>query len=188
MTLDKFKIEIQKFSNKIREYRTLLSNSRDDLVRIVRNHEEIDEQRAGLNIQYGSLSKYIKKIGNYPMRSDVGGGPYPVYENALSAGILQRVGPCLDVVIQDLEFIIGKLNNMTEIEFEKEFSKKQNHHYISAGGNITAGGDIFVGDKRIEDDNKKIIKWYEKWWFKFLIFPIVTGFVVIYLANFLISK
>jgi len=117
--------KITEFYEQLKAYRKLLSGSRDSMVQIVRNHEEIAAERSDLNRKYGSLERYIKKFGNYPMRSDVGGGPYPVYEVGLSTDILQRRGPCIDATIQDLEFILGRLENMTNENFEEKRNPKE---------------------------------------------------------------
>ena len=115
--------KITEFYEKIKAYRSLLSNSTDSMVNIYKNIDEISKQRSNLNIIYGGLSKYIKKIGNNPMRSDIGGGPYPIYETGLSNDILQRRGPCIDAIIQDLEYILGQLNTMDEEEYQGKFDK-----------------------------------------------------------------
>ncbi len=118
MTIDQLKEKIEEFYHQIKSYRELLSQSRDSTVQIVRNRDEINQNRSELSKKYGALSKYIKNIGNYPLRSDVGGGPYPVYVTALSTDILQRRGPCIDAVIQDLEYILGRLESLSEEEFD----------------------------------------------------------------------
>lgn len=116
--------KIESFYESLKAYRELLSKSRDAMVRIVRNGPELEEMRSDLNRTYGALSKYIKKLGNYPMRSDVGGGPYPVYEIGLSADILQRRGPCIDAAIQDLEYILGRLEDMSDDDLDNLLAPK----------------------------------------------------------------
>lgn len=125
------KSKIEDFYEALRAYRELLSQSRDAMVRIVRNGPELERMRSNLNRNYGILSKYIKRIGNYPMRSDVGGGPYPVYEIGLSADILQRRGPCIDAAVQDLEYILGRLEDLSEEEFDSIMIPRQQEEKVS---------------------------------------------------------
>lgn len=125
------KSKIESFYEVLKAYRELLSQSRDAMVRIVRNGPELEKMRSDLNRNYGILSKYIKKLGNYPMRSDVGGGPYPVYEIGLSADILQRRGPCIDGAIQDLEYILGRLEDLSEEEFDSIMTPRQHEQETS---------------------------------------------------------
>jgi len=115
MKKEEIKDKIEEFHGKIYEYRELLSKSRDHImVRIIDNVKQIEELRSDLNRKLGALSKYIKKLGHNPYSSDIGGGPYPVYETALSSDILQRRGPCIDMALQDLDYIIGRIENMSE--------------------------------------------------------------------------
>ena len=119
MTLDQLKTNISEFKQKVQEFRYLLAKSRDSVMPEIRkNHQEIAQMRSELNAGYGKLEKFIKKFGNNPRMSD-GVNPivYPVYSNAFSNDILLRVGPSVDAVIQDLDYIEGKLNGMTESEF-----------------------------------------------------------------------
>ena len=125
MKMEEIKSKIEEFHETMRGYRDLLSKSRDNMVRIVRNGQQIEEMRSDLNRKLGALSKYIKKLGHNPYSSDIGGGPYPVYETALSNDILQRRGPCIDMALQDLDYIIGRLENMSEEEFNDIFSPRK---------------------------------------------------------------
>jgi len=125
MKKEEIKSKIEGFHGAMRAYRDLLSKSRDAMVRIVRNGQQIEEMRSDLNRKLGALSKYIKKLGHNPYSSDIGGGPYPVYETALSNDILQRRGPCIDMALQDLDYIIGRLENMSEEEFDDIFSPRK---------------------------------------------------------------
>ena len=125
ITKEELQKEISEFYNGVVVYRDLLSKSYNQFVRIIKNHEELEKMRSDLSRGYGALSKYIKQIGNYPMRSDVGGGPYPVYEIAFSKDILQRRGPCIESVIQDLEYMVGVLDGISENEFSSLFIKEE---------------------------------------------------------------
>lgn len=112
MTTDELQQSMSGFLTRVKEYRTLLSNSRDATANIVANQKEIDEIRSKLIREYGGLEAYIKTFGNDPKRSDVGGGPYPVYKTAFSNDILQRRGPCIDAVVDDLNYILGRFNHI----------------------------------------------------------------------------
>lgn len=127
---------IKEFYEAMSDYRDLLSRSRDSMVRIVRNGSQIEEMRSNLNRKHGALSKYIKKLGHNPYSSDIGGGYYPVYETALSSTALQRRGPCVDMALQDLDYIIGGLENMPEEEFDTFFSERQQEETKNIPGNI----------------------------------------------------
>jgi len=87
---------------------------------IRRNHQQITQMRSELNEEYGRLERYILVLGNNPRKRD-GVNPeyYFVYHNAFSSDILLRVGPSVDAVIQDLDYIMGKLNGMTEDGFRE---------------------------------------------------------------------
>lgn len=121
MTLAELKTAITEFRQRVQEYRDLMSASRDSVMpEIVRNRQQISQMRAELNAEHGRLEKYLAKFGNNPRMSD-GVNPqiYPVYSNAFSSDILLRVGPSTDAVLQDLNYIIGKLNGLTEEEFKE---------------------------------------------------------------------
>ena len=132
--------KIESFHEALKAYRSLLLQSRDTMVRIVRNGPELEVMRSDLNRKYGGLSKYIKKLGNYPMLSDIGGGPCPAYEVGLSTGILQRRGPCLDAAIQDFEYILGQFESMSNAEFDSLFTPPQSTSGIIATGGGGGGG------------------------------------------------
>ena len=119
MTLNELKTAISEFRTRVQAYRDLMAQSRDSVMpKIVRNGRQISQMRAELNAEHGRLEKYIVKFGNNPRMSDgVNPQVYPVYSNAFSSDILLRVGPSTDAVLQDLNYINGKLNGLTESEF-----------------------------------------------------------------------
>jgi len=119
MTLAELKTSISEFREKVQVYRDLMSESRDSVMpEIVRNGRQIAQMRSELNAEHGRLEKYITKFGNNPRMSD-GVNPhiYPVYSNAFSDDVLIRVGRSTDAVLQDLNYLTGKLNGLTEDEF-----------------------------------------------------------------------
>ena len=74
--------------------------------------------RTELNGEFGRLERFITRFGNNPRGNDgVNPHVYPVYHNAFSPDILLRVGPSTDAVLQDLDYIAGRLNGMTDDEF-----------------------------------------------------------------------
>jgi hypothetical protein len=121
MTLEELKTAISEFREKVQVYRDLMVESRDTVIpKIVRNGQRISQIQAELNAEHGRLEKYIAKFGNNPRMSD-GVNPhiYPVYSNAFSNDVLIRVGNSTDAVLQDLNYITGKLNGLTENEFKE---------------------------------------------------------------------
>lgn len=110
--------EILSFRDAVSEFKQLLLDSRDRMMpEIVRNHEKIAADRRALVRKYASLEKYLDKLGKRPrMRDGVNPEYYPVYHNAFSTDILLRVGPSLEAVEQDLDYVLGKLEGMSEEE------------------------------------------------------------------------
>ncbi|MDO8512677.1 MAG: hypothetical protein Q7S57_05350 [bacterium] len=121
MNLEKLKESILEFQQKVRLYRTLLSTSRDRILPEIRNnHEAIARMRSELNMDYGMLELYLKKFGNNPqMRDGVHPEYYFAYPNAFSSDVLVRVGPSVDAVLQDLDYLLGRLNAIKEDEFSE---------------------------------------------------------------------
>lgn len=119
MNIGNLKAEIVKFYDKVRAYRTLLLESRDPHIpKIIKNHEEIARQKTILIRDYAKLEVYIKKLGkNQLMNDGVWNIWYSPYDNAFSNDILVRTGPSIDAVINDLDYIIGKLEGMNSREF-----------------------------------------------------------------------
>src|SRR3990167_9236570 len=119
MTLAELKTSISEFREKVQVYRDLMSESRDSVMpEIVRNGRQIAQMRSELNAELVRLEKYITKFGNNPRMSD-GVNPhiYPVYSNAFSDDVLIRVGRSTDAVLQDLNYLTGKLNGLTQDDF-----------------------------------------------------------------------
>lgn len=127
MNLEELKKRILNFRSNVQDFYELLGKSRSRaLPKIVRNHEKIARFRTLLNSEYGKLEKFLKHFGNYPsMRDGVNAVSYPAYSNAFSGDILQRVGPSIRAVLQDLDIISGKLSNLTEEELEQAMTPRQ---------------------------------------------------------------
>lgn len=111
MKLSDLKGQIESFYQKVQSYRSLLIESRNPYIpEIEENHDKINEQKRILIRDYAKLESYIKKWGKDPKMSDgVHKIWYSSYDNAFSSDILLRVGPSIDAVLDDLDFIIGKL-------------------------------------------------------------------------------
>lgn len=125
MQLEQLITKFEEFQQMIKTYRALLLKSRDMIGDIVRNHDEIAEKRSILNREHAGLQKYIRKFGKNPRMNDgVWNLVYSCYDNAFSADILQRVGPSLDGVMQDLDYILGTLTSIDEAEFQKALEAK----------------------------------------------------------------
>lgn len=113
--------EIEIFKDNTEELRKLLLDSRDCVGDIVENHDKIRKLRSTLNRIRARLEKFILLFGNNPRMSDgVWNILYPVYDNAFSDDILSRVGPSLNVVLQDQDYIIGKLESIDNKEFNEK--------------------------------------------------------------------
>lgn len=119
MTVQQLKVTISDFRGSVENYRDLLVKSRDDVIpRITRNREEIERMRKVLNGQYGRLHEYLKKLGKRPVLGEPAtGNGYEAYGTAFSGdNLLMRVGPSINAVLQDLDYIAGRLDRMTEAE------------------------------------------------------------------------
>lgn len=128
MTVRELKEQIEAFYKKVKSYRSLLVESRNPHIpEIEKNQEKIKESRKILIRKYAKLEPYIKKLGKNPKMCDgVWKIWYSPYDNAFSSDILLRVGPSIDAVIDDLDLIIGKLENMkAEKEIEMPQSPKE---------------------------------------------------------------
>jgi len=119
------------FKQQVSDFRKLLLKSRGDVAPdIIKNHKEIEEMRSMLNNNYGKLEKYIIALGNSPIMKD-GIDVYSAYQNAFADDTLLRVGPSLRTVIQDLDYILGKLEGLSEREFRKIIHQAKEKHNIS---------------------------------------------------------
>lgn len=142
--------KIEEFRQGCKAYSDLLLDSRDDVFPdIVRNHDLIDEARAKLNRVYASVEKYIKKFGNNPKMNDgVWNVTYSPYDNAFTSDILIRTGRSLDAVIDDLNLVLGRLEAITDSEFEEKINPVkpkmevpiQNSGIVALGGGGGGGG------------------------------------------------
>ena len=131
MSRSDIKEKISAFRADVQKLRDLLLSSRNSMARIVKNHEAIDELRTQLNTCYGRLEKYITRLGNRPRMSDgVHRQSYPVYSNAFSSDVLQRSGPSLDAVLQDLDYILGKLDSLSDNESKDIFGDENEDDYF----------------------------------------------------------
>lgn len=183
MNLEQLITAIINFRQQVQEYRDLMVRSRDRVVpEIRRNGEEIRQMRASLTGELGRLERYIRTIGNNPRMTDgVHQQAYSVYHNAFSADILLRVGPSTDAVLQDLDYIAGRLNGMTEDEFNEIMNPEPREREenlrptngITAGGNIQAGGNITVGNGNEMNGSER----------SGLFFKIVVGVLIAVLAG-----
>lgn len=199
------------FKTRCKKLKQLLSESRNAVAEIVRNHEKIASLRSKLNQSYAGLEKYIKLFGKNPELTDgVWMVAFLAYETAFSADILQRVGPSLNAVSQDLDYIIGKLKNMSDEDFgsalgktnkennQKNDKKSESIGIINLGNKCKFDNCKITGfDKGIENrgyhtkilntsiakNSSGIAHWYESWWFQAII-----ALVVLLIGSYLIWK
>lgn len=118
--------KITDFQKATIDYSKLLLESRDSVMPdIVRNHDLIDESKSKLSRTFAGLEKYIVKFGNNPKTNDgVWNVMYSPYNNAFTSDVLVRVGPSIDMVIDDLNIVLGRLESVTDEEFENKVSNK----------------------------------------------------------------
>lgn len=122
MTRSQCKNEIVSFKIAVNNYRRVILNndihrSYDDQVRL------IEIQRSQLNQKYGKLEKHIDKIG---------GGIGLTYITAFGDGPNVDVIEATSSVIQNLDRIIGRLDAMSDKEFDTLFSlqKQETIHNV----------------------------------------------------------
>ncbi len=150
MNKDHLTNEVSNFREAVENYKRLLLESRDSMMpEIVRNYEQISIGRTALVRKYASLEKYLDKLGKRPrMRDGVNPEYYPVYHNAFSTDILLRVGPSLGAVEQDLDYVLGKLDSMSEEEVAgllRSGEPVDPKIIASAGGGGGGGGGLGGG-------------------------------------------
>jgi hypothetical protein len=117
--------KIDEFKDAVVSYRDLLLSSRDyALPEIVRNHDQIDKSKTEITRLYTSIEKYIIKFGNNPKMNDgVWNVMYSPYSNAFTSDTLVRVGPSIDMVIDDLNIVSGRLNAVSDEEFKEKLKE-----------------------------------------------------------------
>lgn len=124
--LESIKNQVVEFRDSVKKYRKLLMDSRDSVLpEIARNFDEIEQMRSDLIMVYARLEKYIEKIGNNPKMNDgVWNIWYSPYSNAFTKDVLPRIGKSADLIITDLDYIIGKLSAMSNEAFDGLFIEK----------------------------------------------------------------
>lgn len=121
MNLEELKKEIEDFKNDCITYRKELRRAREPMLPgFVHNTHLAQELRSKLNIKLGALQHYITTIGKNP-RSSHGQLAYST-AFAYEQGMIIRVGPALDAVIQDLDYITGAISSLSDKEFNKIFN------------------------------------------------------------------
>ncbi len=120
MNLPEFRMEIESFKNDVLTYRSLLQQVFAKVLPYsTEKAEHIHSLRSKLSSTYGRNISLIKKLGTDPhMSYGVPRIDYSVYHNGFSEDIQSRVLPSLGAVIQDLDFIFGKVSNISEDEFK----------------------------------------------------------------------
>ena len=142
MKFEEVKIQIVDFKKNVKAYKKLLFSSAD-YGEIVSNREAIEDKRSNLMKTYARLEVYIQMIGKNPQMSDgVWANLYSVHDNGLSSDILNRVGPSIEGILTDLDYIEGKLESITEKEFDDMFRKKDNQRAITATKTIHNKKDL----------------------------------------------
>lgn len=127
MNIQECRKELAIFQEAVKEYRSLLLESRNPSIpKIEKNQGVISERRSQLNRMYGQLEAYIIKLGKNPKMNDgVWNIIYSPYSNAFTNDILLRVGPSVDAIINDLDYIFGRLDSMSEEDFSELFISEE---------------------------------------------------------------
>ena len=197
--------EISCFRDAVSDFKRLLLDSRDRMMpEIVRNHEKITVDRRALVRKYASLEKYLDKLGKRPrMRDGVNPEYYPVYHNAFSTDILLRVGPSLEAVEQELDYVLGKLESVTEEEVENLLRNQEitDPKIIASagggggggggpgggrggdGGSVTIGIPLDkVGIEHVKNPHKqywgKLFNDFWKWFKEHIITAVIVGLII----------
>lgn len=140
---------IIEFREDLKEYRALLSDSTNALVQIVKNKDEIREMRTKLIQQYANIEDDIREYSKMPRTADpVWRILQDAYGLALSSDILQRVGPAIDAVLDDLAYVIARY------EIKKNTPKK-NISNIDSSMSKSVSGE--AKDKLIVSDRSKVL-------------------------------
>ena len=124
MELEELKKEIDDFKAACKAYKKELVRLQDPMMPFFVGSSELSNKlRSELNSKYGFLENYIRKLGRNS-RNQYG---QPAYGTAFAneMGMILRVGPALDAVIQDLDYIKGKIASITEEDFNNMFSTKK---------------------------------------------------------------
>ena len=127
MNIQECRKELVLFQEAVKEYRSLLLESRNPSIpKIEKNQGVISERRSQLNRMYGQLETYIIKLGKNPKMTDGAWNIiYSPYSNAFTNDILLRVGPSVDTIINDLDYIFGRLDSMSEEDFSELFRSEK---------------------------------------------------------------
>lgn len=162
MNYEEFKKDLESFQVAVKVYRSLLLESRNrSIPKIEINQELISEQRSNLNRMYGRLDVYISKLGKNPKLNDgVWNIWYSPYHNAFTNDVLIRVGSSVDAVINDLDYIFGRLDGMTEKEFTELLGsdKKNDVKGVPITTKETANQLLKQIDDKIDLAKQKLLK------------------------------
>ncbi len=132
MTINDLKTQVSVFRSQVENYRRTFVNADYSLSSDSRERTLLIH-RAGLTQAYGKYEKYINALSK---NSDV-------YLSAFSNNV--EILDDIDAVIQDLNYIHGKLESMGEEEFKSLFEPKSSGPKIEASGGH--GGHGFNGSK-----------------------------------------
>lgn len=119
---------IKRFRSDVKDYRDLLRQSTGSLLDIEKNHEELSIRKSSLIKQHAVLEDVIAQYSKKPHYFDpVWRVSLDVYELGLSTDILQRRGPALNAMLDDLDYIQAKLeaNPRTKIKKQTESIKNK---------------------------------------------------------------
>lgn len=127
MNRDDFKLQVHIFRAQVENYRRAILKVPNDVYGQEYAHYEtmMNIHRSQINQAYGKIEKYIDKIG---------GGVGQTYLTAFGDGSINEINSSLSSALQNLDRIIGRLDGMTDKEFEGLFSPGQ------LGPNIEASG------------------------------------------------
>lgn len=125
MKLNELKSEINQFQKDVITYRNLLRQHLDYPGDVGDLNGKVASLRSNLIKKYAQLELYINVIGRNPRLHDgVWANLYSAYDNGLSEDIISRVGPSVEAMLTDLDYIIGKLDTLSEKDFKKLFFER----------------------------------------------------------------
>ncbi len=117
------KNQILNFRSAISNYERTILNPDYQISQDTQKHL-IPIQQSQLNQVYGKLEKYVVKLGKNSV----------AYSIAFFNGDRSEVLRAISAVLQDLDYIIGKIEGISEEEFENLFKPKSTGPTVNASG------------------------------------------------------
>ena len=134
MTRKKLVQQYEKFLSDCEEYRSVLLSSTNAVGDVTRNTAMLRNQQKELITQEAALGPSLTKLSRQPrFRDPMHGVVYSAYDNAFTNDVLIRAGRSLDAVIDDVVYIIARLRNMEDEDYDKLFPTSAKKKDITPG-------------------------------------------------------